>query len=210
MTINEEPADTLNGRVGRAAIQKDLDMPEEWAYRNIMKFGKDKCKVLHLRRNNILRQQNRLGTDCLGSISAKKDLGLHVNSKLSMCWQGALAAKKANNMLGCINRSTMSRSREVIIPLHLEHFRLHLEYLIQFLVSQFRKDINKLKKIQQRAMRILRRLKHWPYEERRRKRACSAWRRANFWRTEQQLSNTCEEVLKKTEPGCLQCCMAAG
>lgn len=96
----------------------------------------------------------------------------------------------------------------MIILLHLEHFRLLLEYPLQFLASQFREDINKLRKIHQSVMRILRMLKRWHYDERLRNRVCSAWRRANYWRTEQQLSSTCEEVLKKT--GCLQCCMAAG
>lgn len=209
MLINEGPADTPDGRVGRDAIQKDLDMLEEWANRNIMKFSKEKCKVLHLREKNTLKQQNRLGTDGLGGTSAKKDQGLRINSKLSVCRQGALAAK-TDNVLGCITRSTTSGSKEEIIPLHLEHFRLHLEYPVQFLASQFRKDGNEVKKIQQRPMRILRRLKQWSYEKRLRNRAYSAWRRASFWRAERQLCNTCEEVLEETEPGCLQCCTAVG
>ncbi|GAB0210128.1 mitochondrial enolase superfamily member 1 [Grus japonensis] len=38
-------ADTLEGR---ATLQEDLDRLEEWANKNLMKFNKDKCKVLHL------------------------------------------------------------------------------------------------------------------------------------------------------------------
>lgn len=51
---------------------EDLDMPEEWADRNLMKISKEKCQVLHLGRKN-LSQQHRLGTGCLGSSSVDKD-----------------------------------------------------------------------------------------------------------------------------------------
>lgn len=46
---------------GRAAIQRNFSKLEEWANRNVMKFGKGKSKVLHLGRKNCQRQQNRLG-----------------------------------------------------------------------------------------------------------------------------------------------------
>ena len=49
------------------------------------------------------------GTDRLGSSSTEKDLEVWVVSKLSMSQKRVLAAKKANSILGCINRSTDSK-----------------------------------------------------------------------------------------------------
>ena len=62
---------------------------------------------------------------------AAKDVGVLVDGKLDMSQQCALSAQKVNCVLGCIKRSVINRSREVILPLCSVLVRPHLEYCIQ-------------------------------------------------------------------------------
>ncbi|RMC17294.1 hypothetical protein DUI87_05875 [Hirundo rustica rustica] len=106
------------------------------------------------------------GAKLLGNSTAEKFLGVMWDNNLFTSQRCDLVAKKAKGILGCIGKSIASRSQEMILPLYTALVRPHLEYYVQFWDSQFKKDKKLLGRVQRRAVKMMRGLKHLSHEAR--------------------------------------------
>lgn len=89
--------------------------------------------------------QHMLGSTSMESSRADKDLGLLVDPRLNVSQQ---CTEKANDILGCIRRSVTNKSRKVILPLYSVLLRSHMEYWVQFLAPEYKRDKDMLERIQ--------------------------------------------------------------
>uniref|UniRef100_A0A8C8SCV0 Reverse transcriptase domain-containing protein n=1 Tax=Pelusios castaneus TaxID=367368 RepID=A0A8C8SCV0_9SAUR len=146
-------------------LQKDLTKLSDWASKWQMKFNVDKCKVMHIGKNNPNYTYNMMGAN-LATTSQEKDLGVIVDSSLKMSVQCAEAVKKANRMLGIIKKGIENKTANVLLPLYKSMVRPHLEYCVQMWSPHLKKDILALEKVQKRATKMIRGLESASYEER--------------------------------------------
>jgi len=78
----------------------------------------------------------------------------------------ALAAQKANRVLGCIKRCVTSRSREVILHLYSVLVRPHLEYCIQMLESSVQERYGPVGVRPEESPKVSQGIEHLPCEDR--------------------------------------------
>ncbi|KAF4795622.1 hypothetical protein TURU_091612 [Turdus rufiventris] len=135
------PTHVVDPTEGWDVTQRELDKLEKWVHRNIMKFAKTKCKVVHQSQDNCC-YQCRLGDGQIRSSPVKKDLGVLVDERLDVTQQCVLEAHKCTWMvyLRYIQSSTVTGFCSSLV-------RSHLECCIQLWGPQHRKDINHLEQV---------------------------------------------------------------
>ena len=146
-------------------MQQDLDNLSSWSEKWLLKFNKDKCKVMHIGYNNE-KQIYKLQGQNLLKVDEEKDLGVIVKSNLKSGSQCLAASKKANTILGFIARNFECKTPDVITRLYTSLVRPHLEYAVQFWSPCYQKDEKKLESVQRRATKLIPGFRSLPYEER--------------------------------------------
>ena len=105
-------------------------------------------------------------TASIKSVHREKDLGVVISDDLKQSNQCTEVVKTANKLVGFIGRSFSFKTEKIILTLYNSLVRPHLEYNVQFWSPYYKKDIEKLERIQRRLTKMVPRLRNKPYEER--------------------------------------------
>ena len=146
-------------------LQSDLNCLVSWAEKWQMKFNVEKCKVLHIGNNNDHVSYSMDGVQ-LNKVDQERDLGVIISSDLKPSTHCKEVVKKANKLVGFIGRTFEYKSEKVIRTLYNSLIRPHLEYCVQFWCPYYKKDIDKLERVQCKITKMMPRLRNKSYEER--------------------------------------------
>ena len=146
-------------------LQSALHSILKWGHDWQMLFNLNKCKVLHVGRNNPNVQYVMDGIP-LENVTEEKDLGITVTESFKPDKQCSIAAAKANRILGIIKKTFTSRDSSVITKLYKSLVKPHLEYAIQAWSPYLQCDIDTLEKVQRRATKIVVGIEELSYEAR--------------------------------------------
>ncbi|XP_076041896.1 uncharacterized protein LOC143025774 [Oratosquilla oratoria] len=155
----------VNSHDNKIVLQEDLCRLQEWSAKWLLKFNMEKCKVMHVGKNNANYNYYIDGFP-LQTTTEEKDSGVYVTPDTSPTVHISKAADKANSMLGRIKRTFTCMDKEIFLALYTTLVRPLMEYAVQAWSPYKKKDINILEKVQRRATKLVPQLKEKPYNER--------------------------------------------
>ena len=98
-------------------LRSDVVLLGKRASNWLMLFSVDKCKVMHLRKNNPLANYSLCGKT-LDCVDEERDLDIIISNYLKVSKQCVKIEITANHVLGMIYRSFVHRTSEIILPLY--------------------------------------------------------------------------------------------
>ena len=144
-------------------IQNDLNKLKLWADNWLIKLNIDKCKKVSYGRVIDSNYQYSIENKLLENLDSIKDLGvtfdthlkfgLHINEKIN----------KAYSILGVIKRNFSLLDKDSFLVIYKSMVRSHLEYANCIWAPYTVQDKKNLEKVQMRATKIIKEIKHLGY-----------------------------------------------
>jgi ribonuclease P/MRP protein subunit RPP40 len=123
-----------------------------------MAFNVAKCKVMHVGRNNPEYDYTMRGVK-LGKTDEEKDIGVTITKNLKPSVQCEKAEGRAMAILNQIRRNFHYRDRHTFVRLYKQYVRPHLEFASSSCSPWLAGDIEKIEKVQEKAVNMVAGLK---------------------------------------------------
>ena len=149
----------------RDSMQKDTQILCSWARDWQIEFNVGKCKSMHFGTKNVL-QDYKMNGQLLEKVTEEKDLGVMISNDLKVAAQCSQACNKANRMLGLMRRTISSRDPKILTKLYKSLVRPHLEYCVAAWSPHYKKDKEKIERVQHRFTRLFKPLRNLGYNTR--------------------------------------------
>ena len=162
---------SVNTRDQTEKLQNDINSLTEWSDKWQLRFNADKCKVLHLGKDNQkhVYKMKKHGSDevvDLQETKLEKDLGIFTDNELKFSTHVEKQVNKGNQLLGLIRRSFQFLDGDTMKTLFVAIVRPHLEFGNAAWAPIYARDKELLEGVQRRATKIVPGLKDLPYEDR--------------------------------------------
>jgi endonuclease/exonuclease/phosphatase family metal-dependent hydrolase len=145
-------------------LQADLNQLVEWSKKWRLTFNADKCKHLHIGRNNP--EDLYLDGQHLNHVKEEKDLGVMFEDSLTFHKHISAKVNQANKMFGILRRTFRHMDKETFLPLYKGMVRSHLDFSAAVYSPFHKADIDKIEAVQRRATKQLPQMKGKTYPER--------------------------------------------
>ena len=127
-------------------------------------FNESKCKVMHYGKTNRKADYN-LGGVNIKEVSEEKDLGVTFDQQLSFGTNASKGVAAANSRLGLINRRFRHLDTKPFMNLYKTLVRPKVEYCMTVAQPVFKKDKEKIERVQRRATKLVKGMENKAYSE---------------------------------------------
>ena len=149
----------------RAKLQNTLDRLYNWAEKWGMKFNLDKCKIMHVGKNNP-KHEYKMGGQKLAVVTEEKDIGVTITSNLKPTKHCQKAAGMEGAVLTQITRNFHFRDRHVFKRLYVQYVRPHVEFASPCWSPWTAADKLLIERVQMRAVGMISGLRSRDYADR--------------------------------------------
>ena len=151
----------------RQKLQQDIDELLIWSKKWQLPFNESKCKVMHYGKTNRKADYN-LGGVNIKEVSEEKDLGVTFDQQLRFGTNASKVVAAANSRLGLINRHFRHLDTKPFMNLYKTLVRPKVEYCMTVAQPVFKKDKEKIERVQRRATKLVKGMENKAVRETRR------------------------------------------